>query len=478
MTRLQGEEARWAREEFGRAELGDSRRTARLVRMATRAAKAPSGKISDVFTDDAERQGAYDFLESKHVSAAVLIQALGWVAAERGAEESFTFVAIDGSSVPLADHGQTKDFGSVGALNRGGRGLKMINALGVSPSGVPLGLFSQVWWARKNAKSQSRKIKRKHNAKRKVSEKETRYWLQAIDESNAQAKKAGAKLWFELDREGDNQDILLHLQDTGERFTVRGSWDRLVQATGKDKQYLRQTLAREAPGGEYLLDVPAGPKRTARRARIRVRSARVELRLRDKRTKKERRLEVNGVWAREEGTTPDGEESVDWLLLTNAPVQTFEDARHVIFGYTQRWRVEEFHKTWKSGACNVQQTQLRTHRAVVVWATLLAAVAIRIERLKRLSRTTPEQPASVELTPHEIRALILLKRDQKKRTETIPDAMPTIGQATLWIAEIGGYTGKSSGGPPGTITIRRGLERVRPAAQMLRILEAGGRSDQ
>ena len=259
---------------------------------------------------------------------------------------------------------------------------------------------------------------------------------------------------------------------------MRGSWDRLVQATGKDKQYLRQTLAREAPGGEYLLDVTAGPKRTARRARILVRYARVVLRLRDKRTKKERRLEVNGVWAREEGTTPAGEESVDWLLLTNAPVQTFEDARHVIFGYTQRWRVEEFHKTWKSGACNVQQTQLRTQRAVVVWATLLAAVAVRIERLKRLSRTAPEQPASVELTPHEIRALILLKRDQKKRTETIPDAMPTIGQATLWIAEIGGYTGKSSGGPPGAITIRRGLERVRPAAQMLKILEAQGRSDQ
>ena len=33
-------------------------------------------------------------------------------------------------------------------------------------------------------------------------------------------------------------------------------------------------------------------------------------------------------------------------------------------------------------------------------------------------------------------------------------------QAALWLAELGGYTGKWSGGPPGSTTIGRGLERV------------------
>ncbi len=113
-----------------------------------------------------------------------------------------------------------------------------------------------------------------------------------------------------------------------------------------------------------------------------------------------------------------------------------------------------------------------------IWATLLAAVAVRIERLKILARTEPQQPADIELTRHEIRALIVLKRQQKKRTEVITDAMPTIGQATLWIAELGGYTGKSSGGPPGSITIRRGLDRLLPAAQLLQALEDQERSDQ
>jgi hypothetical protein len=33
-------------------------------------------------------------------------------------------------------------------------------------------------------------------------------------------------------------------------------------------------------------------------------------------------------------------------------------------------------------------------------------------------------------------------------------------QAVLYVAEFGGYTGKSSGGPPGSTTIARGLERL------------------
>ncbi len=50
--------------------------------------------------------------------------------------------------------------------------------------------------------------------------------------------------------------------------------------------------------------------------------------------------------------------------------------------------------------------------------------------------------------------------------------MPTIAEATLWIAEFGGYTGKSSGGPPGSITIGRGLERLLIAAEVLEALHS------
>jgi hypothetical protein len=471
MRRLNTEQERWARREFGGAELGDRRRIDRAVRMAARAAENPGGKISRVFCDDAERQGAYDFLESGHASAAALTAAMGAATARRASGQSFAFVALDGSSLTLTDRLGSKDFGSVGTLNAGARGLKVINGLACNPSGVPLGLLSQVWWSRTEATSQSAKAKSSRNRRRKVEEKETRHWLEAIAQAAAHADEAEVRLWMLLDREGDNRHILTALAETTHWFTVRGSWDRLIEATGKDKQYLRQWLARQKPGGHYFLDVTGGPSRTARKARIDVRWAHVVLRLRDRWAKTERKLEVTAVWAREAGTCPTDEEPVDWLLLTNVPVDSFETACTVVHGYTQRWRVEEFHRTWKSGACKVEDSQLRTCQAVVLWATILAAVAARIERLKLLARTTPDQPATVEFSSHEIGALVILMNEIKKRNETIPDD-PTIGQATNWVARLGGYTGKSSGGPPGSVTIRRGLEKLQPAARVLAALEA------
>jgi hypothetical protein len=440
--------------------------------MARCAAESPSGRISEVFAKDKERQGAYDLLESGQVEPAAVAAALAEATARRGAQEPFVFVAVDGSSVKLGGRSTSKDFGSVGNLDRGARGLKVISALGITPEGVPLGLFAQVWWSRTQARSQSGKQKRRRNHKRKVEEKETRYWLQALEQATACARTAHAKLWFQLDREADNRDILLKLAQTGQQFTVRSSWDRLIEATGNDRQHLRRWLAQQAPGGRYVLEVSAGPNRMERSARMVMRWACVVLRLRNGQGHRERPLQVTAVWAREQGTCPRGEKPVDWLLLTSVSVRSLKGAQAVVTGYARRWRVEEMHKTWKTGACNVEQTQLRSSLAVRVWATLLAAVAVRIERLKLLSRNAPEQPASIELSPHEIRALILLKREAKKRTEVIPDAMPTIGQATVWIAELGGYTGKSSGGPPGSITIRRGLERLRPAATLLKALKS------
>jgi len=42
-----------------------------------------------------------------------------------------------------------------------------------------------------------------------------------------------------------------------------------------------------------------------------------------------------------------------------------------------------------------------------------------------------------------------------------------LAKATLWLAEIGGYTGKSSGGPPGSTTLARGLAQVQAAVRVL-----------
>jgi hypothetical protein len=139
----------WATEEFGGATLGDSRRTQRLKAMAAAAAVRPSGLVSEVFTRDADRQGAYDFLESRQIDEKPLVEAMGRCCAERAAAEPFVIVPVDGTSLTIVDHAQAKGFGHIGTYWQIGRGLKVMTALAVAPSGVvgAAGRFSShhVW---------------------------------------------------------------------------------------------------------------------------------------------------------------------------------------------------------------------------------------------------------------------------------------------------------------------------------------------
>jgi hypothetical protein len=461
----------WAQEEFGRARLGDARRTARLVEMAREAAVRPAGHISEVFLTGAERQGAYDLLGNPAVRVEALQEAAATACAARSAEHPFVLVPVDGTSLTLTDRSRAKDFGGIGPDQHGARGLKVIGAIAVSPEGVPLGIMAQRWWTR--PVTQKPKKKRGSYDPRRVEEKETQHWIEAIEDTTRrlQQEAPGTRAWFQLDREADSWPLLLTLSRSGHDFTVRASWNRRVR-TAKGTRYLRDVVAKLPVLGTYDLPVPAAPGRAKRVARMQVRSGTVTLDLRDKNTDRSWSLTVNVVWTREHRTTPRGEKPLDWLLFTSVEAKSFEQACQVVVGYSQRWRIEEFHRTWKSGACDVETTQLHAATHVEKWATILATVALRIERLKYLSRNQPDLPASVELSPVEIRTLLLLKRAKKKRNETIPDATPTIAQATRWIAELGGYTGKSSGGPPGSITIRRGLDEILAGARVLEALES------
>ena len=472
MRQPRSEAVQWGNEQFGDAALGDRRRRDRLLSVAARACERPGGRISEVFQDAGELHEAYDFVENDHVPPSELIEAMGRATALRCAGLPFVYVAVDGSSLTLADHDKAKDFGALGSGPTSSRGLKVISALALDAQGTTMGLLTQQWWARAAGKKKSRN----QRARLALEQKETRHWVAAFEEANAQCAARDIRPSFIVDREGDACDLLLALLRLDALFTVRASWNRVVQSTGKDKQYLRAAIAAMRPLSVYELHVPAGLKRRTRVARMELRATRVTVRLRDTSTKKYTWTEMSAVWALEAGTTPEGETPLDWLLYTNVPVGDAEQARRIVRGYANRWRIEDFHKTWKTAGCNVERTQLRTAQGVVRWATILAAVATRIERLKHLARTQPDQPATAELTHEEIHVLVALARRIKKRAELAPSESLTIASALEWVARIGGYTGKSSGGPPGSITIGRGLERLQAAVDGVRaVRELDGR---
>jgi hypothetical protein len=61
----------------------------------------------------------------------------------------------------------------------------------------------------------------------------------------------------------------------------------------------------------------------------------------------------------EEVYPPEGVTPLEWMLLTNVPVNNFEDALERIQWYCQRWCIELYHKVLKSG-CRVEDCLLQT----------------------------------------------------------------------------------------------------------------------
>ena len=460
--------AEWAHREFGQAKLKDARWLARLVLVAAQAARRPAGKVTEVFGNAAARQGAYGLLESEDVTAEQVGAPMFAACAKQCACEEFVFCAVDGSSVTVTDLNDDKDLGSIGTRKQGARGVKVISALAISEKGVPLGLASQVWWKRPTPSG-----KRKHRDLRRTEEKEVQRWLDTMERSREVMSEHApqTKLWFQLDREGDAWPILQSADLNGHWFTIRGNHNRRVLLKKGRQSYLRDVLAKQPVVTHYELQVSGAPKRTARVARMSVRACSMTLDFRDKRTKKHFPKQVHVVLAREQGTTPTGEKPIEWLLLTNRPIATVEGIKQIVFGYAQRWRIEDFHRTWKSGTCRVEESQLRSAEALIKWATILAAVAVRAERIKLLSRKEPDRPASDEFSPVEIRAITLLRFGKSAKKHLGDSQMPTLAQVTLWLAQIGGYTGKSSGGPPGSVTLTRGLKEVAVAVRTLEATE-------
>jgi hypothetical protein len=457
----------WAVEEFGGAPIGDRRWRRRLVSMASELAQRPNGKVSEVYVGGAERQGAYGLLASKKVATAEIAEPMFVADARRCAKMPFVFSVIDGSSLTLADSDEAKGFGSIGSRSQGARGMKVISSLLVSAEGVTQGLGAQIWWARGA-------VAEKPHEKRETKDKETQHWLDAISQTRElfASQAPGTKCWFLIDREGDAWPVLMEANKGNSWFTVRGNRNRRIRLKDGSESYLRDALDRTAKASEYRLAVSGGPGRQAREAKMIVRACSAEVEFRDKRTGRRMLQLMNAVLAREEDTTPAGEKPIEWLLLTNREVGTVDQMHEVVFGYAQRWRIEEFHRTWKSGTCDAEAMQLRSVEAATKWATLLAAVAVRTEKLKLLSRQKPNRPAKEEFTAIELQAIALVRFGAAAHKHLGRGTEPTLQQVVHWVAEIGGYTGKSSGGPPGSITISRGLRDALVVARALAARDA------
>ena len=160
---------------------------------------------------------------------------------------------------------------------------------------------------------------------------------------------------------------------------------------------------------------------------------------------------------------PAGDEPVEWLLLTNLPVDTPDQALEKIAWYLCRWQVEVFFTILKSG-CKIEQLQLEKRERLEPAIGFYMIVAWRVLLLTDLGRACPEMPCDVVFDDAEWKAVNLVTQRQAP-----PEKPPSLDTMVRMVATLGGFLNRNSDGFPGPQSLWIRLQR---AADFVLALEA------
>jgi hypothetical protein len=438
---------------FGQAELGDARRTARVVKTFDQLCRHPGGTLPDKLSSPADLKALYRLCGSDEVTHAALIAALRTYTLLR--------IAAHGGAVLVLHDATELDYTSLtsladnlGQIGEGhGRGYICHNVLAVAAdTGEVLGLLDQILHCRDEVPEDETLAEHRDRETR-----ESLLWL------NGTAHLPGAAHLIDVADQGAGTfEFLEHELKSGRRFVIRDGKTRKVYAghvRQGQQQYLRP-YARSLPElGRFTMDVQSQKGRSPRKARqeaeFAVRGGAVLV------LPPHAKYGHHGrdplplyVVCVSEVQPPKGEKPIEWILLTNEPVATFQDAWRVVTWYERRWIIEEYHKGMKTG-CQIEDLQFTAVERLEPAIALLSAVALTLLNLRDASRRPDAQTrrATTVVAEDYVAVLSLWRHNKIRRDWTIHDFF-------FALARLGGHQNRKRDHRPGWLLLWRGWSKL------------------
>lgn len=440
--------AQWAQSEFSLVELGDRRRTQRLVKLATSLAQSPGGTLPQAMPQWGELKAAYRFLSQPENRYEAILQPHWQRTLEQCQRPGEYLLIEDTTLLDYSTHRGTEDLGINGSR---GRGLRLHSTLALAVKGWDeqqkpqvelVGLMHQQCWGqapRPKGEARSNCFGRRQRASQR--------WAQVLTDCPA---PAGQSRWIYIaDRESDFYEPIQRCQQRGVDFIIRA---RTLRRLAGEAGSLLEGVERGPVLGRQEIELRARPGMAARRAMVQLRSNRVRLRGPWRPGGFLEELAPLNVLEVKEINAPPGVEPLHWVLLTSLPCDQLEQAQRIAGRYGGRWHIEEYHKALKSGA-GVEDSQLEQAYRLQTLIAVLSLVALRLLHTKLAARAPKQVPLAPEVIGSEA-LQILEARMGKPKGKWTPN--------TFWlaVARLGGFIGRKNDGSPGWKNIWRGWQRL------------------
>ena len=436
---------------FADCDLGDRRRTRRLVDLANRIHQHPEGSLPYKLRDPAAYRALCRLLNQPTVTHAAVLQPHRQRTFERLRQQTGPVLIVhDFTELDYSGHETLRGLlGQIG--NGGGQGYECHNSLAVEPdSGQVLGLVNQILHRRRHAPPGEGIA-----AKRDCPQRESRVWLQAVQAIGP--APAGA-CWVDVaDRGADTFEFLEHECRHGRHFLVRSRYNRaLLSQTAAGAAALHDQLRAQEPVLGWTVRVAAQAGQPARQARVVACYQAVTLRAphtgrRGQYARRPLPLWAIRVWEVE--APPEVSEPLEWLLLTDLPIRDAAELRQRVAWYERRPLIEEFHKAQKTGLA-IEALQFTTEGALQPAIALLSVVAVGLLNLREAARDREraEQPATTQVEAAYVEALSVWRYGAVRAL--------TVREFTLALGRLGGHLGRKADGLPGWQTLWRGWNQL------------------
>jgi hypothetical protein len=451
--------AQWAQTEFALAELGDRRRTQRLVKVASRLAQTPTGTMPQAFPDMRDLKGVYRFVDHLEFGPAEIQQPHRQRTLEACRQPGEYLLIEDTTELDYSSHPHTAQLGFIG--NGGGRGLWLHSTLAVrieawdlnqKPEGIALGLLDQKSWIRTQ-----KGLRHQGWRQRMTRRRESDRWAKALGQLGA--PPPGCQWIYVADRESDFHEPLERCQRHGVDFIIRAYQDRVL-AQGEER-LLFAALQKAPVRGTMIVPLRGRRGEPAREATVEVRTCSVTLRGPWRPQGIQDDVAVNVVEVTEK-EPPYGVEPLHWILLTSLPCERWVEVKRILARYTMRWWIEHYHKALKSGA-GIEESQLEKGFRIENLLAILAVVAVRLVNTQWLARNKPDEPVEPESFGAGALELLSAKYDQPKGGWTNRTVL-------VAVAKLGGFLARKHDGLPGWQTIWRGWSKLMVMCEGLEIL--------
>jgi hypothetical protein len=450
---------------FGTAQFGDQRRTKRLIKSVDQMCTRPGGTLPQKFRSPAELQAFYRLLACEDVTHEAILDAHRQATLQRIEQiDGPVLILHDTTELDYTTLRSLENLGQIGCGTR--RGYLTHNSLAVDPSNrEALGLVNQVLHRRAKVPKGESRAERNNRATR-----ESRLWLKGT-----QMLPNDRKIVDVCDRGADTTEFIEHEAASGRRFVIRASQNRCIllghdEPSQCEAAKLRDHMRTLPEIGTWQLNVTSRTelrrgkgkqkkkliKRITRTANMAVSVAAVQINP-SKGGKKQPKLKVWAirVW---EIDPPEGQERLEWFLLTNEPVSSFSAAYRVVGWYECRWVIEEFHKGMKTG-CSTESVQFTSEDRLKPAIAVLSVVTLTLVNL-RIAARRPDaktRKASSVVPPSYVEVLSLW-RHKKIKTDW------TIHEFYYALARLGGHQNRKHDHPPGWQVLWEGWKELLPMA--------------